>query len=596
LTYKNPRQPEWPAAEFIVGNPPFIGKGEPMRTAFGEAYLDGLREAHPDMEESADFVLYWWDRAADLLTSKNTVLRRFGFVTTNSITQVFNRRVVERHLNATTPISLVFAIPDHPWTKATSDAAAVRIAMTVGEAGRRTGTLSKVIREARLDSDEPVVVLEPTEGDINSDLTVGVDVTSAAVLRANDGLASMGPALGGRGFVLLPVQARQLNPGKSGTWLKKLTTGKDITGRHRGRFVIDVRDYESEAALRKELPQVYQRLKETVYPTRKTNNDPKLREFWWKFRRSNEVYFNATEGLKRFIATVETTKHRTFVFVGSDELLEHGVIGFGFDDAWVLGVLSSRQHISWALANGGTLEDRPRYNKDVCFDTFPFPAATPAQQTAIRSIAEELDAHRKRVLDQHSELTLTGLYNVLDTLRAGADPSALDAGDRHVFDDGLVLVLRELHDRLDAAVANAYGWPADLTNDEIVARLVALNGQRIAEEAKGVVHWLRSTYQIPRFGSATDKPKFELIGGGAATEQAPAAKPLFPGDDLEQTAAVLATLARSAVALNVTALARTFKQGRKCELKVRSVLAALVRMGYVMTTDSGQTYLLRRVA
>jgi hypothetical protein len=82
--YKNPRQPEWPAAEFIVGNPPFIGKGEPMRTAFGQAYLDGLKDAHPEMEESADFVLYWWDRAAELLTQKGTILRRFGFVTTNS--------------------------------------------------------------------------------------------------------------------------------------------------------------------------------------------------------------------------------------------------------------------------------------------------------------------------------------------------------------------------------------------------------------------------------------------------------------------------------------------------------------------------------
>ena len=114
LEYKNAKRPEWPTCEFIVGNPPFLGKGEPMRTAFGQPYLDGLKLAHPNMEESADFVLYWWDYAADLLTRRGTVLRRFGFVTTNSITQVFNRRVVERHLAAKKPISLVFAIPDHP--------------------------------------------------------------------------------------------------------------------------------------------------------------------------------------------------------------------------------------------------------------------------------------------------------------------------------------------------------------------------------------------------------------------------------------------------------------------------------------------------
>lgn len=176
------------------------------------------------------------------------------------------------------------------------------------------------------------------------------------------------------------------------------------------------------------------------------------------------------------------------------------------------------------------------------------------------------------------------------------EPSALSPGHRQVFDDGLVLVLRELHDRLDAAVADAYGWPAALTDAEIVVRLVALNHQRAAEEVRGVVHWLRPQYQIPRFGSAADRPKLDLVGGGAAQEKAAAAKPLFPADDLAQTAAVIATLAASPAALDLTALARTFKQGRRSEAKVRAVLSALVRMGYVVTTDAGHPYLLRRAA
>ena len=596
LVYKNPRQPEWPIAEFIVGNPPFIGKGEPMRTAFGQAYLDGLKIAHPNMEESADFVLYWWDHASDLLTRTGTVLRRFGLVTTNSITQVFNRRVVERHLAAKSPVSLVLAIPDHPWTKATPDAAAVRIAMTVVQAGQHEGVLSRVIREENLDTDEPVVVLTSIKGAVNADLSVGVDVTSAIPLRANEGLASMGPALGGRGFVLSPAEARQLDPQGTAYWLKRLTTGKDITGRHRHRFVIDVRNFDTEAALRKALPRVYHRLKELVYPTRVRNNDPKLREFWWKFRRSNDVYFSATEGLSRFIATVETTKHRNFVFVGGRELLEHGVVGFGSDDAWILGVLSSRHHISWTLANGGTLEDRPRYNKDVCFDTFPFPNANPTQQATIRTIAEEQDAHRNRVSETETSLTLTIIYNVLAKLQAGVEPSALDDGDREVFDAALVLVVRDLHGRLDAAVADAYGWPPDLADDEIVARLVALNAQRAAEEAKGDVKWLRPDYQASRFGMVADRPTLELVGGGAAAEKATTAKPLFPVDDLAQTAAVLSVLAGSATAIDPTTMARAFRQGRRCEPKVRSVLAALARTGYVITTDAGEAYLLRRAA
>lgn len=132
--YKNPRRPEWPSAEFIVGNPPFIG-GKDLRARLGDEKAEALWAAHPHMNESADFVMYWWDRSAELLTPKGTVLRRFGLVTTNSISQVFQRRVMERHLRATKPISLIMAIPDHPWTKATADAAAVRIAMTVGETG-----------------------------------------------------------------------------------------------------------------------------------------------------------------------------------------------------------------------------------------------------------------------------------------------------------------------------------------------------------------------------------------------------------------------------------------------------------------------------
>jgi hypothetical protein len=97
--YDNPRQPEWPEAEFIVGNPPFIG-GKDLRSRLGEERAEALWAAHPAMNESADFVMYWWDHAAGLLTRKGTVLRRFGLVTTNSISQVFQRRVMERHLRA----------------------------------------------------------------------------------------------------------------------------------------------------------------------------------------------------------------------------------------------------------------------------------------------------------------------------------------------------------------------------------------------------------------------------------------------------------------------------------------------------------------
>jgi hypothetical protein len=592
--YKNPRLPQWPSAEFIVGNPPFIGKGELMRSAFGQNYLEALWAANPRMNESADFVLYWWDHAADILAKKGTTLRRFGFVTTNSVSQFFNRRVLERHIRAKTPISIIMAIPDHPWTKATPDAAAVRIAMTVSEIGEKEGVLWEVVEQTALDTDAPIIEFNIKKGKINSDLTVGPDVTAASPLRANSGLVSMGPALGGRGFVLTLPEARHLRGNERSSWLRRLTTGRDITEQHRNRYVIDVREYSDEDSLRRSLPEVYQHLRTTVYPEREKNNDERLREYWWRFRRSNEIYFSATKNLNRFIATVETTKHRVFVFVSNDELLEHGVVGFGLDDAFFAGVLSSKIHVCWALANGGTLEDRPRYNKDICFDPFPFPGATEAQKHTIREIAEELDAHRKRRQAAHPSLTLTGMYNVLERLRAGVLPNALTPAERVIFDDGLVLILKELHDRLDIVVADAYGWPANLSDEDILSRLVTLNKERAAEEARGQVRWLRPDYQIERFGTPTQKKEQYEADLVVATEKTQ--KPLFPADDITQTAAVMAALSEAAGALDAQTIATSFRQGRRIEAKVSAVLVALSRTGYVNSPDGGKSFQLPKAA
>ncbi len=172
--YPNPRRPDWPKADYIVGNPPFVGKGEPMRAALGDAKLKALWQAHKHMNESADFVMYWWDRAAEILLKPKSGLKRFGFVTTNSISQMFNRRVMEPHLNAKKPLSLVMAIADHPWTKVTRDSAAVRIAMTVAQAGKHDGRLLEVTAEEAVETDSPLILFEEKQGRINADLTLGL--------------------------------------------------------------------------------------------------------------------------------------------------------------------------------------------------------------------------------------------------------------------------------------------------------------------------------------------------------------------------------------------------------------------------------------
>ena len=266
------------------------------------------------------------------------------------------------------------------------------------------------------------------------------------------------------------------------------------------------------------------------------------------------------------------------------------------DDAANLGILSGRIHATWALRAGGWLGvgNDPVYVKSKCFDPFPFPTASDSQKAEIRAIAEELDAHRKRQQATHPSLTLTGMYNVLERLRAGVAPGDLTPGERLIFDDGLVLILKELHDRLDVAVAAAYGWPADLPDAEILARLVALNKERAAEEARGLVRWLRPDYQIERFGTPTQKA--EQYEADLVAVEGDVQKPLFPRDDMAQTAAVMAALASANAPLASATIAAGFRQGKRIEPKVRAVLIALTRMGFLGTPDDGKTFLLPRAA
>jgi hypothetical protein len=277
LSPDHKKRPVWPEAEFIVGNPPFIGKGAALRHAYGDDYVEALWAAHDHMNESADFVMYWWDRAAELLTRKATVLRRFGFVTTNSISQVFNRRVLERHLNSKNPISLVLAIPDHPWTKVTKDAAAVRIAMTVAEAGKHDGILREVVSETGLDSDTPSISFDDNYGFINSDLTTGADVTSAKPLKAAQGLSSNGVMLAGSGFIIDEAIAKSFGfKDNINGPIKKYRNGRDLTSSSRKAYIIDFYGFTLEE-IRQKFPLIYQHLLIYVKPERDKNKDAGFR-------------------------------------------------------------------------------------------------------------------------------------------------------------------------------------------------------------------------------------------------------------------------------------------------------------------------------
>ena len=610
-TYPEARRPDWPTAEFIVGNPPFIGASY-LRSRLGDEFVETLWKVNPHVNESADFVMFWWDRSAELLTRKGTVLRRFGLITTNSISQVFQRRVIEKHLNAKKPISLVMAIPDHPWTKATQDAAAVRIAMTVGEAGKREGLLREVTSETATDTDTPVVEFAEKFGEINVDLTVGLDVTKAGPLKANEGICSPGVKLHGAGFIVSREEAQHLGLGtRAGLeqHIREYRNGRDLTARSRDVMVIDLFGLEDEE-VRKKFPEVYQHVKlevkekikinrkgEKEYIGRDWNDRPSYKEKWWIFGEPRSDLRPALVGLSRYVVTVETMQHRIFQTLDASILPDNRLIVLATSDMLNLGVLSSRIHLVWTIANGGTLEDRPVYTKSRCFDPFPFLEANNIQKQTIRVIAEELDVHRKRVLAEHPRLALTDLYNILEKLRTGAKPDELDENDRTIFDNGLVLILKELHDRLDVAVAEAYGWPTALTDYEILTKLVALNKERSVEEKRGLVRWLRPDYQIPRFAQGVDKQAAKEEGAQVAAELIAAVeqKPSFPSGAVEQTAAIFAALAAASDALDAKGLAAQFKRTRTTEKKVGEVLASLARLGYV-TSQDGKTFALRRVA
>ena len=600
-TWPNPRRPDWPEAEYIVGNPPFIG-GKDLRGRLPQGQAEALWAAHRHINPSADFVMYWWDRAAELLTRKNTALRRFGFVTTNSITQDFSRRVMRKRIDAKAPVSIVMAIPDHPWTKATPDAAAVRIAMTVAVAGTHDGILREVVRESGLETDQPNVEFVDRPGRINPDLTVGTDVTSAIPLRANEGLCSPGVKLHGAGFIVTPQEAKHLGLGKRPglkRHIRPYRNGRDLTARTRGVMVIDLFGLRDDE-VRKNFPEVYQHVitevRDKIEPDgtksgRTWNNRETYRTNWWVFGEPRSELRSALSKTGRYIATVETMRHRVFLFLAEEITPDNKIVAIASSDAYALGVLSSRIHTLWSLRAGGWLGvgNDSVYVKSRVFDPFPFPNPPPALRARVAAAAEELDAFRKARQAEHPGLTLTGMYNVLEKLRAG---TPRDPKDEAIREDGLVLILRELHDKLDGLVAEAYGWPADLADAAALERLVALNRVRAREEARGEVRWLRPDYQMPLFAKAADRQAAAEAGAQAALDvPVRGVKPSFPAGIVAQSAAVFAALASSRDPIEIDRIASTFRQGRRSEPKIAAILAAAARTGAVAT--DGQSFALR---
>jgi hypothetical protein len=576
LKFVNARRADWPRADFIIGNPPFLGNWR-MRGDLPSGYAETLRSVYSEVPETADYVMYWWHRAAERVRAGET--RRFGFITTNSLRQTFQRRVLVPHLtDAAKPASLAFAIPDHPWVDS-GDGAAVRIAMTVAQAGTHEGRL------LRVESEEPgegegasTVVFSERYGLIHSDLTIGPNTAAAVPLEANEGLSCPGVKLHGAGFIVTPEKARELGlgtvPGLE-QHIREYRNGRDINGRPRGVMVIDLFGLTAEE-VRTRFPAAYQHVLNHVKPERDANRRASRRERWWIFGEPISTFRPALLGLRRYIATAETAKHRFFVFLDASVLPDNMLVNVASSDAYVLGVLSSRIHVVWALAAGGTLEDRPRYNKTRCFEPFPFPDSSEPQRERIRFLGEQIDAHRKRQQEAHPNLTMTEMYNVLEELRAG---EPLNATSQLIHDRGLVSVLRDLHDDLDGAVAEAYGWQPDLSTEDVLFRLVELNIARAAEERRGIVRWLRPEFQ------RTAPTQEGLSVDVEEEEQQPvdARKQPWPSSLPERVKAVRGFLMATPAPVAPETVARGFVRARTSE--VAAILETLAALGQAKTAD-----------
>lgn len=442
---------EWPAADFIVGNPPFLGD-KVMRGHLGDDYTDRLRTVYGQrLPGQSDLVCYWPEKARAAIEAGNT--RRAGFVTTNSIRGGKNRVVLER-IKASG--DLFMAWPDEPWEQ---DGAAVRVSLFGFDGGSE---------ELRTLNDQHVAV-------INADLTVGSDVTAAVPLTENAGLSFIGTQKGGAFDIPEEVALAWLDlPNSTGVSnhdvVKPWVNGMDITRRPSRRWIVDFNQMSESVASAYLLPFTY--IQQTVKPERDRSRDRLSKVHWWLHQRSRPDMRVGLAGLSRYLVTPRVAKHRLWVYVPMDTVPDSRLVVIAREDGLTHGVLSSSIHEWWSLAQGGWhgVGNDPQYNAVSCFETFPFPHPTEEQRTEIEESVQYIVQLRECLLGLSEKATLTGLYNDVVRLRHTLDATHPAAA------------LALAHDRLDTAVATAYGWESLPAKEEVLARLLALNLERAATQ------------------------------------------------------------------------------------------------------------------
>ena len=471
---------EWPDADVIVGNPPFLGNKK-MISELGEDYVKTLRGLFAEtLSGGVDLVVYSFAKAWRQVVAHKT--GRAGLVATNSIRGGANRQVLTAVVEAGT---IFEAWDDEPWV---IDGAAVRVSIVC---------FSLFEQSARLN--------EKCVPKIYSDLTassVEVDVTAANRLTANRGVAFQGPVKVGAFDIPYDLACRFIskptNPNNRSNLdvIRPWANGMDITRRNSEHWIIDFDEMSEQEAALYEAPFTY--VVTHIKPERLMNRDRQRKDNWWRLGRSGGEYKDAAGPLARVMITPRVAKHRLFVWRVGRLLPDSAVVAIARDDDTTFGILHSKFHEIWSLRMGTSLEDRPRYTPTTCFETFPFPEGLtpdiPAADYAADPRAVRIAEAAKRLNElRENWLNPADLVTRVPEVVPGYPDRLLPVDDKAAA----ILKKRTLtnlynerpawldhaHRALDEAVAAAYGWEGDfkagaLTEEEILKRLFELNQAR----------------------------------------------------------------------------------------------------------------------
>jgi hypothetical protein len=445
----NPKEPEWPKVDFIVGNPPFLG-GNRVRQELGDAYVETLFKLYKDRVPAfADLCCYWFEKARAQIEKLGC--KRGGLLATQGIRGGANREVLKRIKDTG---EIFWAVSDKDWVL---DGANVHVSMIAFD--------NKDESERMLDGHAVET--------INPDLTACANITTAQALFENKNICFMGPSPKAPFDIDAMTALRLLqttgNPNgrDNADVVRPVVSAIDLTRQSRQMWTIDFGFMLLEEAAQYQAPFEY--VKENVYPIRSQNKRASYAEKWWQYAELRPGMRVALKGQKRFIVTPAVSKHRVFVWVNAEILANQGTLVFAREDDYFFGVLHSRIHELWALEQGTALEDRPRYTPTTSFETFPMPWS-PGK--------EPKDDERYQAIEQASR----ELVQKRDAWLSGQDPADKKARTLTRLYNEHPTWLELVHRKLDEAVFAAYGWDTSLSDDHLLEKLLALNAERSLEE------------------------------------------------------------------------------------------------------------------